>query len=986
MSRQMWTTTFVAVAALAVGTVGAASASARPPAKVLRAAPNGTGATCSQPRPCSLTGAQQRLRHVLATGEGKVKDVVVELSAGTYYLAAPLDFGPQDSGRAGHTVTWTSAPGAEVTISGGRLLHPNWQPVATGSQVMEATIATGLNFDGLFVNGRRQILARYPNFDASAARLDGTTSIGTLNSRSAGWSDPSTADVRAMHCNDWGSVSFTVTGRAGNALDLDYVGDNNRPQDCGNAALPYNSNRVMVENVKEELDAPGEWFYDRTTGRLLFYPPDGTDLSDATIETAELDELITVTGESAADPVHDLSFDGIRFAGTHRTLFNSTFEPLGKGDWSVVRKAAVHMKNSARVNVINSFFDQLGGNGVFIDGFADSNVVSDNIFQSDGATDVQVVGSPDAVRNYSANYHDQVAIDDTAAGPKSQNYPRDILIKNNLMQNMGRYEKQTSGVNISMSMDVTVDGNTIDGSPRACLNFEDGAWGGHDIKNNDLFNCVQETGDNGSINAWGRSRFWASSGNNTLAPGTQFAGADGERLSDAQAEQMMKLDVVEPITIEHNRFWHAGEWAIDLDDGSSNFIVRNNLLLRGGIKLRDGYDRTVENNILVDGTMYEQVSHSNCGDVIKHNITLGRQAYNNVLNDPATARYTIDQNLFWNAGGPISVNPDGSGNEPFSRDGTSVNTASSWVQDGMDVHSAVGDPKFSADDPTGSYDFAVAADSPAVALGFANFPMSGFGAPGAPLPPKAQLPTGDGGGPSDAGIKGQPETLMGATATNITSVAVQSSLGLGDMDGLYLTSVPAGTYAAASGLRTGDDIRAINGSTVTDDRNTFWQRYNALAAADEITLAVRRGQSDLTLTFDKTAAPEQLNNTSGIVYTNTGPSGSGWIWRNSSTGGAHSYLDDIWATQNIGDSWSFTFNGTGLDVISETNTDEGDVALTIDGVPYRTVSFVTPTRVYQSTVVSISGLQPGVHTITGTMLNGGYMIVDAFLTHPSPST
>jgi hypothetical protein len=39
--------------------------------------------------------------------------------------------------------------------------------------------------------------------------------------------------------------------------------------------------------------------------------------------------------------------------------------------------------------------------------------------------------------------------------------------------------------------------------------------------------------------------------------------------------------------------------------------------------------------------------------------------------------------------------------------------------------------------------------------------------------------------------------------------------------------------------------------------------------------------------------------------------------------------------------------------------------------------------VYQSTVVSISGLPPGVHTITGTMLNGSYMIVDAFVTHPA---
>jgi hypothetical protein len=34
-------------------------------------------------------------------------------------------------------------------------------------------------------------------------------------------------------------------------------------------------------------------------------------------------------------------------------------------------------------------------------------------------------------------------------------------------------------------------------------------------------------------------------------------------------------------------------------------------------------------------------------------------------------------------------------------------------------------------------------------------------------------------------------------------------------------------------------------------------------------------------------------------------------------------------------------------------------------------------------VISITGLAPGVHTITGTMMSGSYMIVDAFETHPS---
>ena len=96
-----------------------------------------------------------------------------------------------------------------------------------------------------------------------------------------------------------------------------------------------------------------------------------------------------------------------------------------------------------------------------------------------------------------------------------------------------------------------------------------------------MFNCVTGTGDNGSINVWGRDRYWASSGNNTLAPGTTFEGNTGGRLTDAQAKDIMKLDAIAPFTIRHNLIEQTnGSWGIDLDDGSSNFVIKDNIHAR----------------------------------------------------------------------------------------------------------------------------------------------------------------------------------------------------------------------------------------------------------------------------------------------------------------------------------------------------------------------------------------------------------------------
>ena len=56
------------------------------------------------------------------------------------------------------------------------------------------------------------------------------------------------------------------------------MGDNNR-------GSGLHTTYRMVENVFEELDAPGEWFYDKPAGKLYFFPPKDADLASAHIET-----------------------------------------------------------------------------------------------------------------------------------------------------------------------------------------------------------------------------------------------------------------------------------------------------------------------------------------------------------------------------------------------------------------------------------------------------------------------------------------------------------------------------------------------------------------------------------------------------------------------------------------------------------------------------------------------------------------------------
>lgn len=447
-----------------------------------------------------------------------------------FELGETLILDERDSGRPGAPVRWAAVAGARPMLAGGRRLQPAWQ--SGPGEVVTADIGPGLAFDQLFVDGRRQILARYPTVVAGE-RLDGFAADAIDAARVRRWSDPTTAQVRALHLNEWGGNSYTVRGvLPSGELDLRWVGDNQRG--CEPHAL-YR----MVENVLEELDSPSEWFYDTRTGRLSYWPAADVAPDSAVFETAELDELVRVEGASSDRPAHDIELSGLAFARTCRTLFTGTYEPISLSDWSIVRKAAVRLRNTERVRVERSSFTDLGGNAVLLDGYARDDVIDDNEFTGSGASDIVVLGLECAARQASSWGAEQLVMIDTTPGPQAEDYPRDITVSNNLMTRMGRFEKQSAGVQISRARNVTVAHNTIHDGPRAAINIGDGTWGGHRIVANDIWDMVRETGDHGPVNAWGRDRFWPIDG-----------------ATDGQRKAWSLLDHLEPTVIDGNRIRH----------------------------------------------------------------------------------------------------------------------------------------------------------------------------------------------------------------------------------------------------------------------------------------------------------------------------------------------------------------------------------------------------------------------------------------------
>ena len=107
----------------------------------------------------------------------------------------------------------------------------------------------------------------------------------------------------------------------------------------------------------------------------------------------------------------------------------------------------------------------------------------------------------------------------------------------------------------------------------------------------------------------------------------------------------------------------------------------------------------------------------------------------------------------------------------------------------------------------------------------------------------------------------------------------------------------------------------------------------------------------------------------GISYT-----GADWIA--SELRGLGDLDDGIHSTTANGAYASYTFTGTGISVISEKNSDEGDMEVYIDGVDKGSYSADSATREAQQVIYSVSGLTPGSHTLKIVKDSGTYMLLD----------
>jgi hypothetical protein len=213
------------------------------------------------------------------------------------------------------------------------------------------------------------------------------------------------------------------------------------------------------------------------------------------------------------------------------------------------------------------------------------------------------------------------------------------------------------------------------------------------------------------------------------------------------------------------------------------------------------------------------------GDVVVHNILTGYAPAGMGIHPWGKE---IDFNLFTKPG-QVTSNP-----------ATNAQKMSGW-----DSNSIEADPLF-IDPAKGNYQ--VQSNSPALALGFKNFPLDQFGVQKPELKAIALTPILPPFGiaiPAPAGRDQTPLVWNDMTVRNIKDEGEMSVYGLPGVTGVLITKIDTASPWADTGIQTNDVILEVNGQAVSSVED-LKKMTTAINPSKSFSFRVSRGQNMLT--------------------------------------------------------------------------------------------------------------------------------------------
>jgi len=406
----------------------------------------------------TITAARDAVRKINGSMSG---DIMVILRGGTYAITSPIVFTPQDGGKNGFRVFYQAYPGETPVVSGAEKVT-GW--TLHSGNIYKATVNRTTKMRNLYVNDKRALMTKKA---ATARGGQGTYSV-TSGQAPWAWATGSKSDGVKYNTSDIPAIASNkndleiVNGTTWNeniacVQDVVTTSDNYRAlmlqqpygamtQTPGWGAAFTTTGNHTVYNAFEFMNGPGQFFFDKTTKTLYYYPRTGEDMATADVQAPLVEKLIDIAGTSTTSRVENITFKGITFANTEFNLYK-VGDSYGKttcqgangyiafnadGNWHLtkydlldVNPGAITLVNSKGIDFIGNTIKHAGADGInMANDVSNCNIVGN--FITDITSSGITVGHPQHI-----NIGDGGARSKYAAGVEG--ICKDNTISNNLL-------------------------------------------------------------------------------------------------------------------------------------------------------------------------------------------------------------------------------------------------------------------------------------------------------------------------------------------------------------------------------------------------------------------------------------------------------------------------------------------------------------------------------------------------------------------------